>query len=333
MADYWNDTALKLAKGATDNKYAAKTKKPATVPENFVSDLQRDLIELGYLKTGADDGSFGAGSERAVKRFQRHACRAFRMLNSAKVAAVPWIGTATGVCDQATAKEVRVWIDKKYRLPVGIYRLEAIEGGKLRDDAAKAWKVALADVVTKGGTLLPTGADKKDYYSDTVRNVVNGFTFTGGNSKLSMHYTGKAVDLSMAPNGGKGARWWVAKESVDGKTYWRIYCKTDKQDGTQGTKIEAKTKKHYVFYKNTGEQWMPEAYYLDLTAFLKANNFERIPAQDGWETVAKKQEWWHFYYAVDTQETFLDEMELIGYTEDKLLKAGWTQADVDKRPG
>jgi hypothetical protein len=333
MADYWSDAALRLAQGATDNKYAAKTKKAATVPENYVSDLQRDLIELGYLKTGADDGSFGAGTERAVKRFQRHAGRSFRMLNSAKVAAVPWVGTATGVCDQATAKEVRVWIDKQYRLPVGLFQLVAIEGGKLRDDAAKAWKAALADVVTKGGTLLPPGADKKDYYSDTVRNVVNGFKFTGGNSKLSMHYTGRAVDLSMAPEGGKGQRWWVAKEAVDGKTYWRIYCKTDKQDGTQGTKIEAKTKKHYVFYKNTGEQWMPEAYYLDLTAFLKSNNFERIPAQNGWETVAKKQEWWHFYYAVDVQETFLDEMELIGYTEDKLLKAGWTQADVDKRPG
>src|SRR5262245_62086544 len=157
MADYWNDAALKIAKGATDNKYAAKTKKPATGSENYVSDLQKDLIVPGYLKAGAEDGSFGAGSERAVKRFQRHAARAFRMLNGTKVAAVPWVGTATGVCDQSTAKEVRAWIDKQYRLPVGIYQLVAIEGGKLRDDAAKAWKAALADVVTKGGTLLPPG--------------------------------------------------------------------------------------------------------------------------------------------------------------------------------
>jgi hypothetical protein len=148
-----------------------------------------------------------------------------------------------------------------------------------------------------------------------------------------MHYTGRAIDLSMAPEGGKGQRWWVAKDKVSSQTYWRIYCKTDNQDGTQGTKIAAKSKKHYVFYKNTGEQWMPEAYYLDLTDFLKSHSFERIPAQDGWETVAKKQEWWHFYYAVDVQDTFLDEMELIGFTEDQLLKAGWTQADVDKAPG
>src|SRR5262249_60275091 len=90
----------------------------ATVPDNDVLDFQRDLIEPGYLKTGADDGSFGAGTERAVKRFQRHAGRAFRMLNSAKVAAVPWVGTVTGTCDQATAKEVRAWIDKKYRRPL-----------------------------------------------------------------------------------------------------------------------------------------------------------------------------------------------------------------------
>jgi hypothetical protein len=333
MANYWEDATLKLKTGSIDKKYAAKTKKTANVPENFVSDFQKDLIELGYLKTGADDGSFGGGAERAVKRFQRHAKRSFRMQNNAKAAATPWIGLVTGVCDQSTAKEVRNWIDKKYRLPIGIYKVEKIDGGKLRDDVAALWKVALTDVVAKGAILLPPGADKKDNYSDTMRNVVNGFTFTGGNSKLSMHYTGRAIDLSMAPNGGKGQRWWVAKETVGSQMYWRIYCKTELQDGTQGTKIAAKSQKHYVFYHNTGEQWMPEGYYLDLTDFLKTHSFDRIPAQSGWETVAKKQEWWHFFYSVDVQDTFLDEMELIGYTEDQLLKAGWTQADVDKSPG
>ena len=50
-------------------------------------------------------------------------------------------------------------------------------------------------------------------------------------------------------------------------------------------------------------------------------------------TIAKKQEWWHFYYATDVQETFLDEMELVGYSADTLKKAGWTDADLDKPPG
>ena len=332
-AEYWKDASLKLAKGSIDAKYATAKKKTATAPHNYVSDLQKDLIELGYLKVGADDGSFGDGTERALKRLQRHARASLRMHAGAAAVGIPWVGTATGVCDQNTAKEVRVWIDKKYRLPLGVYKVVAIDGGRLREDVSKLWKTALDDVVKKGAILLPPGKTAKEYYSDTTRNPTAGFTSTGGNSKFSLHYTGRAVDLSMEPNGGKGQRWWIEKETADGKTYWRIYCKTDKQDGTQGTKIAAKSKKHYVFWKNTGEQWIPEGYYLDLTAFLKEHEFERIPAQTGWETTAKKQEWWHFHYTKDLRETFQDEMELIGYSEAQLIRAGWTPAELDRKAG
>jgi peptidoglycan hydrolase-like protein with peptidoglycan-binding domain len=332
-ADYWNDAALRLANGSIDGKYAAAKKKPANVPHNYVSDLQRDLIELGYLKAGSDDGSYGPGTERAVRRFQRHARRTLRMQGGAKVLSAAWSGVVSGVCDPGTAKEVRRWIDKKYRLPRGVHSLVRIDGGKLRDDVAKRWKEAIDDVAKKGGTLLPPGKGASEYYSDTWRNPASGFKSTGGNSKLSLHYTGRAVDLSMEPAGGKKQRWWIAKETAGSKTYWRIYCKTDKQDGTQGTKIAAKSKKYYEFYKNEGEKWIPEGYYVNLTEILKSFDFERIPAQDGWTTTAKKQEWWHFYYAKDVQETFLDEMELVGYSEDQLTKWGWTKADLDKSPG
>ncbi len=254
------------------------------------------------------------------------------MANAVQIPTVPWAGKATGICDQATAKEVRLWIDKSYRLPLGIYKIVKIDGGKLRDDVAKLWKEAIVDAEKKGGMIVPTGKDKNDYYSDTWRNPINTFKHTGGNSKYSLHYTGRAVDLSMEPAGGKHQRWWVVKELVDGDVYWRIYCKTDKQDGSQGTKIAAKSKKFYEFYSNT-EKDMPEAYYLDLTELLASHKFHRIKAQKGWETVAKKQEWWHYNDIEDLQETFLDEMELIGYTESDLKQSGRTTAEMDHAPG
>ncbi len=330
---YWDDTTLNLKQGSLDNKAAAAKKKTANVPHNYVSDLQKDLITLGYLKAGSDDGAFGPGMERAVRKFQRHANRSFRFLNSAKVASVPWVGTVTGVSDQSTAKEVRNWIAKGYRLPFGVHQIVKIDGGRLRDDVAKLWQAAIDDIKKKGGTLLPPKADKSDYYSDTFRNPTNGFKSTGGNSKLSLHYTGRAIDLSMSPAGGKGQIWWTIKEDVGTKVYWRLYCKTENQDGTQGTQVTAKSKKYYELYKNEGEKWLPAGYYLDLTAELAAHQFERIPSQDGWETIAKKQEWWHFYYAKDVEKAFIDEMELIGYGEDVLIKAGWTATDLDKTPG
>jgi peptidoglycan hydrolase-like protein with peptidoglycan-binding domain len=332
-AEYWNDTGLNLAKGAIDNKFAKARKRTADAPHDYVSDLQKDLVELGYLKAGSDDGSYGAGTERAVKRFQRHARRNFRMHNKTKVPGIAWAGAVTGICDPSTAKEIRTWIDKQYQVPVGVFKIEKIKGGNLREDVAELWQAALDDVSAKGGSLLPVGKLEKEFYSDTWRNPKNGFKHTGGNSKLSLHYSGRAIDLSMQPAGGKGQRWWVAKEAADGRTYWRIYCKTEKQDGSQGTKIAAKSKQYYVFYKNTGEKWIPEGYYIDLTSILLTHRFERIPAQKGWEQVAKKLEWWHFFYAKDLQESFLDEMELIGYGEAQLVKLGWTTTDLDKAAG
>ena len=330
---YWNNANLKLANGDSDEKHAKAKKKKATVPHNYVSDLQKDLAELGYLKAGSDDGAFGPGTERAVRRFQRHARRKFRMSNSQSVPGTPWSGLVTGICDAATAKEIRAWIDKSYRLPVGVFKLVKIDGGTLRDDVAKAWQAVIDEVKRKGGTLLPPGKKAGDYYSDTWRNPRNGFKHTGGNSKLSNHYTGRAIDLSMEPAGGKGQRWWIAKEASPDRVYWRIYFKTDKQDGSQVEKFAAKTVKYYEFWNNTGEKWIPEGWYIDLTDVLASNGFERIPAQSGWESVAKKREWWHFHYSKDVQETFLDEMELVGFREADLEKAGWTIADMDKAPG
>jgi len=386
-AEYWNDTTLSLSKGSIDDKYAKAKKADANVPHNYVSDLQRDLIELGYVKTGGDDGSFGSGTERAIQRFQRHAKRTFRMLNSTRIAVAAWGGNVTGICDAATAKEVRAWIDAKYRLPFGLNSMVDIKGGKMRNDVAKIWEQALTDVVKKGAILVPESAP---LYGDTWRNPAQGFKSTGGNSKWSFHYTGRAVDLAQrlndkpkaaakaatattpaaaaasatattaaaatpaptptpaaagattatspttaaaAPATDLGQRYYVVKEDVGGDTFWRIYCKTEKQDGTQGTQIAKQTKKHYIFYKNSGETWMPEAWYLDLTQFLADIKFTRIKAHSDWQTNSKAVEWWHFHYEVDLQETFLDEVELIGVSEDKLKTAGWSTVDMDKKPG
>jgi len=54
----------------------------------------------------------------------------------------------------------------------------------------------------------------------------------------------------------------------------------------------------------------------------------------GWEADYNKAEWWHFQYKPDKQATFLDEMELIGYTEQRLRLCGWpTDEMLDHAPG
>src|SRR5262245_23754367 len=166
-SEYWNDPSLRLVNGSTDEKYEQKTKKKATVPHNYVSDLQKDLIVLGYLKTGADTGKYGPETERAVKRFQRHALRKFRWNGTTKSTVTGWVGTVTGICDPSTAKEVRAWIDNKYRLPLKVFQMTKFDGDRqMREDAAKVWQQAVKDATAKGATLLPPFKDTKLYYGD-----------------------------------------------------------------------------------------------------------------------------------------------------------------------
>jgi ribosomal protein S18 acetylase RimI-like enzyme len=97
--EYWKDTSLRLANGSLDEKGAKAKKKKANVPHNYVSDLQADLITLGYLKAKADDGDFGPGTERAIKRFQRHAAadRQGRGIGSALLAELERRVRAAGI--------------------------------------------------------------------------------------------------------------------------------------------------------------------------------------------------------------------------------------------
>ena len=62
---------------------------------------------------------------------------------------------------------------------------------------------------------------------------------------------------------------------------------------------------------------------------------------DAYQSLYNKQEWWHFQWAADKQKHFIDELELIGFTEPEVRKvkdkAGvlkWPDdADLDHAPG
>src|SRR5688572_19815449 len=324
VKNYWEVEGLKLD---TATQKAA-TKDTATTITAQVTQLQADLVVLGYL-TGKPDGGYGEGTTRAVLRFQRHAARPYRMPQPDAGGAALFTGAATGVCDAATAQEVRKWITNKWVLPLNRFQMTAISvaggSGKLRSDAAMAWAAIMSVATAKGATLAGP-------YGDTTRTVAR--TSKVGTSAHSFHYCGRAVDISQALGGGRGQRYYVVKEPLGGETYWRIWCKTDRQDGSQGVEIKKGTVTAYGFH-NWSEYKIPEGYYVDLTALIESTGkFERIKAQSGWNGSYNKTEWWHFQYKLDKQETFLDEMELIGYSEAKLRAAGWNTVDLlDHAPG
>jgi Putative peptidoglycan binding domain len=292
--------------------------------------VQGDLIGLGYLSKGADDGHFGPGSQRALKRFQRHAARVYRMSSAnnqpADVAAGnAFKGAATGVVDQATLDEIKSWMANKWKLPLNRFPFKKIANGTLRGDVADEWSKLVTKIKGLGGTI-------DGPYGDTKRHL--GKASKVGASSFSFHIVGRAIDLNQGLAGPPGKRYYVAKDTGNGTIgYWRIYCTPEKQDGTQGKAFEKDAVDCWDFYSKKAYK-LPPGHYLDLTREIESDGkFERIPAQKGWEANYNQTEWWHFQYKLGKQETFLDECELVGYSEQDLKTAGYSTNDMDRRPG
>lgn len=383
--EYYKSTTLKLYFNdvkdcSVDEVGAVKfggDKSKANTHGTWVQQVQKDLIALKYLpekdNKGVDmaDGYYGRSTARAIRRFQRHAARVYRMDGAGTVQDVAeadvFGGGETGICDPDTATEIRKWIDKTWVNPVGRFKLVDIKGeagAKMRPDAAAAWEKIMADVEAKGGNL-------KGPYGNTFRSLDAGGG-AAGSSKWSVHHSGRAVDINQ---GNKK----IVKDPSGGKMFWRIFQKTSKQDGTQGTKIAKGTHKVYDHRSDT-ESDIPEAFYIELTAEIQAGGeFTRISAQSSWEdrkpwkdaqaklkaveadpastdedkkkakeaesaayrSLYNKQEWWHFQYSKDMQPTFIDELELIGFSEPEVRKVKdkngnlkWpNDADLDHAPG
>lgn len=341
-ANYFDHAGLSLAfKSAKDfsiDEVGAKAKKvKANAPGNYVTALQTDLATIGYLEKKQATGLFDAATKRAVLRFQRHAARVSRMPDKADVdESATFTGTADGVCNQATAKEIRVWIAKKFVIPVGRFKTRKIDvpgtNNLLREDAADEWEAIVSLVNAAGGTL-------DGPYGDTLRGLNR--KSSPGASGYSFHYSGRAIDINQGLAGGAKVRYFLQQEPVGNRTFWRIFCKTEKQDGTQGKEFTKGQIKCFLPF-NEKEFDIPKGHYFDLTALIESRGtFQRIAAQKGFDDASapklvrqKKLEWWHFQYTVDKQSTFLDEVELIGFTEKEVKSRGWTtEADLENPPG
>lgn len=291
------------------------------------SDSTQSLVTIGYLQ--AADAQNITRVTRAVLRFQRHAARAYRMPQPDAARADIYGGKINGALDQLTEEHIQKWIDRKWVVPVGRFPLRVLHIGpkpvRLRPDACEAWEqiVNLAD--KRGATL-------RGEYGDSARAVRP--TDKPGASRYSFHYAGRAVDIPQQYTLSADHRYYITSDPSGGNQYWRIYCKTEQQDGGQGELIEKGTLKHYSFGEKK-EVPLAAGYYVDLTELIESSGkFERIKAQGGWEKIYNRSEWWHFQYKLDKQPSFLDEMELIGYTEDFLRKNGWpTDGMLDHAPG
>ncbi|MFN7923694.1 MAG: hypothetical protein U0Q16_26565 [Bryobacteraceae bacterium] len=292
--------------------------------------LQRALIYLGYLPVTHDPNQWDDRTERALIRFKRHAARPYRVLaRTGQPDDVPprqcFNGASGATLDEATVWEVKQWIERGWKLPLGRFKLELFRYGCLREDVLRDWQRLVQKVDSLGGTLAPP-------YGDTWRPL--GRHKKEGASRLSFHITGRAIDVNQRlSEGGPRQRYFIAQDPAGDHLFWRIYCKTARQDGSQGRKYKFASVECFQTGWNKPYP-IPDGYYLDLTEIVQADGtFERIAAHRDWEENYMRTEWWHFQYAREKQPTFLDECELVKISEPDLLAAGYSMDDLDRRPG
>lgn len=128
----------------------------------------------------------------------------------------------------------------------------------------------------------------------------------------SWHKTGRTVDLSQE------LHWLVLKEKKGNDMYFRIYLLPKDQnlspDGTYvKTLSSAELKNKHANDTRLSVRDLQHKIVVDITALAEANQWKRIPAQNGWEKNWNRQEWWH--YERTDNLTWYDALKEI-YTED-----------------
>jgi TolB protein len=104
-------------------------------------------------------------------------------------------------------------------------------------------------------------------------------------------YTGRAFAFNAAAY---QAGWVeVVREDFGGETYWRVYVRASRQDGSLGEPLRARPWNFEARYLGTPEVYdsggtpksqLPTGYYVDFTELAEDAGFHRLPAMSNWRT-------------------------------------------------
>jgi TolB protein len=158
--------------------------------------------------------------------------------------------------------------------------------------------------------LAQAGYDVLGSISDMFRPL--GYS-TRDYGHLSWHRTARTLDLLFEwphPESGEN-QMLVVRDDLGPQTYWRLYLKTARQDGTLGEPLTAapwvfwfeldpsKEAAAYAAGGRPGE--IPPGYYVDLTRLAHRHGWHRIASYEesdfDWRTDSVGREFWHYQRA------------------------------------
>lgn len=139
-------------------------------------------------------------------------------------------------------------------------------------------------------------------YLGTLSSVWAPLTYTPpvGHSRMSWHICGRAIGLDQAPYSEAERRIALAREDVGSATYWRVFLRTARQDGSQGEPLRQPTWDLNARFAGGRaeveggalEERIPPGYYVDLTALAADYGWERVPALWRWRYFQPDIRWW-----------------------------------------
>jgi TolB protein len=142
--------------------------------------------------------------------------------------------------------------------------------------------------------LVETGIDYLSLVGNTWRPM--NHVPRDGQSRRSYHVAGRAVDINQEPFQSADNSTVIVREDIGGVTYWRVFIKAKKQDGSMGEPLREAPWLLQVGTSDGGKPMdkIPPGYYVDFTTLAQDYGWERVRAIYNWRSYYPDVEWWHF---------------------------------------
>ena len=123
-----------------------------------------------------------------------------------------------------------------------------------------------------------------------------------GQSPRSWHKAGRAFDLSQGLYEREDQLVELVREDIGFRTYWRVYLRAARQDGSMGEPLHQATwdlkarRAGGLSAREGGEfkQEVPPGYYVDFAELAADYGWERMPANNRWRYQWADVNWWQF---------------------------------------
>jgi len=128
------------------------------------------------------------------------------------------------------------------------------------------------------------------------------YTPPSGHSRMNWHVCGRAIGLDQRPYEATVPQVELVREDVGSATYWRVFIRTTKQDGSMGEPLregvwdlDAREQGGSALVEGGAlKERIPSGYYVDFTALASDYGWERLPSMWRWRYSWPDIWWWEF---------------------------------------